>query len=189
MAHHPRSHFHVIARNDGWVGSCPGRLVRAVDIVIQLDRFFRVGKRLLKFPDMATGSSHHDPEVHTGFGSQPVRVPTQDFAADFHDIVMAATTEQEWCHTNGGFRGLVLLVQHQRNVMCFLIGPHYFFGMVTCDLRLRIAQLHQHLRDPSPIDRGQLGSLGQLLRGLEVRNGFLVCTVLLRYVASRNPVG
>ena len=101
---------------------------------------------------------------------------------------MTATTEQEWCHAHGGFRGLVLLVQHQRNVARFLIGPHYFFGVVTCHLRLRIAQLHQHFGDPCPIGRRQVNSLRQLLRGSVMRNGFLVRAKLLRHVACRYPV-
>ena len=163
--------------------------MRAVDLIIQLNRFLRESQRLLELTDMATGRAHHDPEVHKRFGAQTVRVPPQDVVADFHDIVMATAAEQERRHANAGLRGLILLVQSQRDVARFPIGLQHFFGVVAGHLHLRIAQLHQDFRDPGAIGGGQVRSLGQLLRGLVMRNGFLICAVLLRHIAGSDPVG
>jgi hypothetical protein len=60
---------------------------------------------------LAVATAGHLPTALTPLpGARP---NAQDFVADLHHIVMAATTEQEWCYAHRGLRRLVLLVQRQ----------------------------------------------------------------------------
>jgi hypothetical protein len=49
-----------------------------------------------------------------------IRLPAQDIVAEFADVAMATTSEQERRHANAGFRGLVFLVQRQRGITRFM---------------------------------------------------------------------
>src|SRR5580658_7555705 len=110
MAHHSRCNLDVVAGNDGRVCGRPGRLVRAIDLVIELYCLLRKGNRLLELADMAAGAPHHYPEVHERLWAQAIRIPLQNVVADLHDIAMPTTSEQERRRANGGLGGLILLI-------------------------------------------------------------------------------
>ena len=60
--------------------------------------------------------------------------------------------------------------------------------MIADRLHLGVAQLQQYFRSAGAVRLGQISALRQPPGGSVMRNGLLIRTMLLRYIAGRDPV-